>query len=168
MQRRGRAPQGRPLSVRVSLSVEEAAVVHVAAARAGMAVAAWLGEAGVRAAVVDVEPGGADDRAGQMRQLMVLRAEVMDLRRVVRNIGGNLNDLARVANSTGQIHAAAGRVLELVGRAVERVDATVGQLDEATRQLGRDLVAGGRKRSTRARRDAGDNERRDEPDPTPG
>ncbi|MHA6631839.1 hypothetical protein ACU61A_40955 [Pseudonocardia sichuanensis] len=167
VQRRGRAPQGRPLSVRVSLSVEEAAVVHVAAARAGMAVAAWLGEAGVRAAVVDVEPGAAD-RAGQMRQLMALRAEVMDLRRVVRNIGGNLNDLARVANSTGQIHAAAGRVLELVGRAVERVDATVGQLDEATRELRRDLVVAGRKRSTRARRDAGDNERRDEPDPTSG
>jgi hypothetical protein len=128
--RRTRTPGGRPLSSTVALSVQEAAVVRIAAARAGMAVGAWLGQAGVRAAVLEVQPGAVDS-AEQMQQLMMVRAEVMETRRVLRNIGGNLNDVAAHANSTGEIHPATQQVLQLVERAVARVDAVVADLDAA-------------------------------------
>ncbi len=128
--RRTRTPGGRPLSSTVALSVQEAAVVRIAAARAGMAVGAWLGQAGIRAAVL-VQPGAAEG-AEQMQQLMMARAEVMETRRVLRNIGGNLNDVAAHANSTGEIHPATQQVLQLVERAVARVDVVVADLDATT------------------------------------
>ncbi len=118
------------MSSTVALSVQEAAVVRIAAARAGMAVGAWLGQAGIRAAVL-VQPGAAEG-AEQMQQLMMARAEVMETRRVLRNIGGNLNDVAAHANSTGEIHPATQQVLQLVERAVARVDVVVADLDATT------------------------------------
>ncbi|WP_139317239.1 MULTISPECIES: hypothetical protein [unclassified Pseudonocardia] len=65
-----------------------------------------------------------------MQALMGLRAELMEDRRVLRNVGGNLNDIARVANVDGVVEVSAGRVLDLVGRAVERIDASVAVVDE--------------------------------------
>lgn len=125
--RRSRAAGGRPHSVRVSLSDVEAAAVVAAAGRAGQAPGAWLGEAGVAAATQGRGP--ASSWAGVMQDLMGLRAEVMELRRVLRNVGGNLNDVAAQANATDVVHAAAARVLGLVGRTVERVDRAVAALD---------------------------------------
>jgi hypothetical protein len=98
------------------------AQVAAAAARAGQSQASWLGEAGVRAAAVAGPP---TQWGSVMQELMVLRAELMEHRRVLRNVGGNLNDVARHANATGELHGATGRVQDLVARAVERVDAAV-------------------------------------------
>ncbi|OLL70202.1 hypothetical protein Ae168Ps1_6062c [Pseudonocardia sp. Ae168_Ps1] len=138
--RRGRAVGGRPHSLTVWLSSEERVVVEAAAVRSGMAVGAWLGVAGVRsaeadAAGVDGAGSGVSVRSAglsgaRMQALMGLRAELMEDRRVLRNVGGNLNDIARVANVDGVVEVSAGRVLDLVGRAVERIDASVAVVDE--------------------------------------
>jgi hypothetical protein len=62
--------------------------------------------------------------------VMELRAELAEARRVLTNIGGNLNDVARHANSTGELHAGTVAVQALVARVVERVEATVGHVDQ--------------------------------------
>ena len=67
-----------------------------------------------------------------MGELMAQRAEVMETRRVLRNIGGNLNDVAKHANATGELHVATARVLELVARAVARTDEAVGHVAALT------------------------------------
>ena len=121
--RRARAQGGRPHSVRVSLSDFEAAAVHAAAARAGLDVAAWLGEAGLAEATRGRGPAGSWGPV--MQALMGAQAELAAARRVLRNVGGNLNDVAAHANTTGELHAATGRVLGLVARAVARVDLAV-------------------------------------------
>jgi hypothetical protein len=45
---------------------------------------------------------------------MVLHAELMDGRRILRNVGGNLNDVARHANSTREVHQETRRIEALV------------------------------------------------------
>lgn len=128
--RRPRAEGGRPHSIRVSLSDEELAAVRVAAARDGLAEASWLGDAGVRAARTPVVPAAGWGEV--MQQLFMLRAELMEHRRVLRNVGGNLNDVARHANSTGELHVSTTRVQALVGRVVAAVEVVVGQVGELT------------------------------------
>lgn len=128
--RRARAAGGRPHKVTVQFSEMEMALVTTASVRADMAPGAWLGEAGVRAA--EAVPGPASHWGPAMQELMQLRAELMEHRRVLRNVGGNLNDVARHANSTGEIHEATVRVQELVARLVERIEGSVGGVDELT------------------------------------
>jgi hypothetical protein len=69
---------------------------------------------------------------------MIAIAELMETRRILRNVGGTLNDVARHVSSTGQIAAQTRRVQVLVARTVQRVDVVVaglqGQLG-AARQL---------------------------------
>ena len=57
-----------------------------------------------------------------MRELMTASWELADSRRVLRNVGGNLNQVARVVNATGVPPRETERVLHLVDRAVHRVD----------------------------------------------
>lgn len=138
--RRRRSPVagGRPYTVMVALSEFEMAQVVSASAREGLAAGAWLGEVGVRAARCRATgPGGGpgpheapgvvrDEEAGSVMQaLMMARAELMDLRRLLRNVGGNLNQIAAHVNSTGELAASTGQVLGLVARAVARVDTAV-------------------------------------------
>lgn len=140
VRRRNRAPGGRPLSCMVALSLEEAALLRIAADRDGMALGAWVGEAALRVARQGVTPTSS---AGEdMQALMVMRAEVMEHRRLLRNVGGNLNDVARHANSTGAIHVSTTRVLSRVEDLVARVDELVGNLDALTRALRRSLQRG--------------------------
>lgn len=167
--RRSPARGGRPRSVRVSLSVAEAEVIAVAAARAGLSSAAWLGQVGAAAAVEstprrrrpaavadgrvweDVESaagevlnGVPEDGAGEVLGragrtewgpvigvLLGLREELSEQRRLLRNIGGNLNDVARYANSTGALAVETASVLGLVGRRVEHVEELLGVVDDA-------------------------------------
>jgi hypothetical protein len=75
---------------------------------------------------------------------MMLRAEVAEARRVLTNVGGNLNDVARHANSTGEIAAETERVLGLVARAVRRVEDAVGHVDELAALARRDRLRAGR------------------------
>jgi hypothetical protein len=114
----------------VALSEWEMALVRSAAGRQGMATSAWLGEVGAREAA-----RGSDDGDGMpatpgafLQRLMCARAELMDSRRVLRNVGGNLNDVARHANSTGRLAVETGQVQALVARAVTRVDVAVADL----------------------------------------
>jgi hypothetical protein len=108
------------------MSDEELGLVSRAAAAAGLALGAWLVEAGVAAARAAAEgPGQPVGRESAPLGLALLRAELAEDRRVLRNVGGNLNDVARAANATGEVAAETVAVLGLVSRAVRRVDDTV-------------------------------------------
>lgn len=123
----------------VALSQWEVAQVVSAAGRAGLAAGAWLGEVGVRAAARaarDGTPGAVEVDGAVLHALMADRAELMDLRRLLRNATGNLNQIAARLHSTGELAASIEAVLELVARTVARVDAAVtthAQLLDATR-----------------------------------
>jgi hypothetical protein len=139
--RRARAAGGRANQITVWLSDEERSAVEGAAERAGMAPGAWLGEFGVRAARLDspVRVGaGAGGGGAAALELMALQSELLQSRRVLTNIGGNLNDVARHANSTGALHAATAQVQALVARVVTRVEDAVARVD-----TGLELVLGG-------------------------
>lgn len=131
--RRKRAPGGRPHTVRVTLSTEEYALIHAAAVRAGISDASWLGDAGVRLAARP-NPAMPPRGWGEVAQMfMGMRAEIAETRRLLRNIGGNLNDVARAANAGGIARQQARRVLELVDRSVERTDELIATCDTETR-----------------------------------
>lgn len=75
---------------------------------------------------------------GGTAALRELTDQIRDMRRLLRNIGGNINDLARVANSTGELPAAAQlqTVLRVLGDRVHRVDTVlVSLLDKPLRPL---------------------------------
>jgi hypothetical protein len=112
----------------VTLSAAEREAVGVAAAKAGMAAASWLGEVGVRAAR-EASSTAVAGEASVARELFALRAELMQQRRVLRNVGGNLNDVAAQANAGGGLRADTARVQELVARVVAEVDAQVRRVD---------------------------------------
>ncbi len=76
---------------------------------------------------------------------MGFRAELMEDRRVLRNVGGNLNDVARIANTDGTLGPMVERVLERVVRAVARIDCTVEGVDALVGQARSEVV--GRRRS---------------------
>ena len=113
----------------VWLSDLELAAVTVAAARAGRAVSAWVGEAAFAAATRGRGP--ARSWAGMMQALMMASQELADARRLVRNVGGNLNDVAKHANSTGQTHAGTRQVLGMVARAVARIETAAAAMEAA-------------------------------------
>lgn len=121
--RRSRAVGGRPHQLSVSFSDEELKLVVEAAELAGLAPRAWLGEASTRAAR-DAVAGAALPSAWSsvMGALMAQRDEVVETRRVLRNIGGNLNQVAAYANATGELHAATIRAVHLVERAVAKAE----------------------------------------------
>ena len=99
------------------------------AAREGLAVGAWLGEAGVRSAQNQAAAAELTTRRGpRVQELMLAYAGLMDVRRILRNVGGNLNDVARHANSTGILAPETAQVQALVARVVARVDTVVAAL----------------------------------------
>lgn len=124
--------------------MEEALALGVAAARDNLAVGAWIGEAAVRSARAGALPTANLGQA--MQALMTMRAEVMENRRLLRNVAGNLNDVARHANTTGHVPLAAARVLARVHEATEQLDELVRDLDTATR-LARDELSAARRRT---------------------
>lgn len=151
--RRARAVGGRPHHVTVWLSDDEFAAVSGGAERSGMAAGAWLGQVGVAAAEVGPAPrvGSASLRAqAVVAELVELQNQLREARRVLRNVGGNLNDVARAANSTGELAAETGDVERLVARVVESVEATVRQVSGQTSAVMADYRAG----ATRAARGA--------------
>ena len=62
--------------------------------------------------------------------LMLTYHGLMDLRRILRNVGGNLNDVARHANSTGTLPAETGRVQAMVAGRVRQIDTALAALLE--------------------------------------
>jgi hypothetical protein len=128
--RRHRAAGGRPHQLSVTFSEQELAEVSAAAERAGLAVGAWVGQEIVRVARGVKRSAPAPVWRESAQDLMRLEAELMEHRRVLRNVGGNLNDVARWANSTGELHAATAHVQDLVAKAVEKVEQTVAQVSD--------------------------------------
>jgi hypothetical protein len=94
----------------------EFGLIVAAAAESGMRPGA-----GAQQAALDMARGR--NRPGQQAAPELVH-ELQELRRVLRNVGGNLNDLARTANATGELPAAqaVGTVLRLVGRVVQTAD----------------------------------------------
>ena len=123
MQRNGRrspVPGGRPLSVVVWLSETEKAQITGMARYEGMAVSAWLGEAGVRAATrADT---AAPDPALRRGELMDVHVGLVALRIELSRVGGNLTQVARYAHTTGVLPVAAPRVVARVERTVLQVE----------------------------------------------
>jgi len=135
--RRPPAPGGRPFSVVVWLSESELAQITGMAAREGLGVSAWLGQAGVRLAARHGTAGESTMRGGSgVQAVMVTYQGLMDVRRILRNIGGNLNDVARHANSTGTLPAETRQVQAMVARRVLQIDPVLAALLEALAAVG--------------------------------
>lgn len=115
---RDRSPRGQgPRRVRVSLrytDIEWAAIL-VAAAAEGMKPGAWVADA-----AFELARGRNGGPMPDRRAVDEVLSELRQHRRVLTNIGGNLNQIAAVANSTGEIEVrdAAVRVVDLVRRVV--------------------------------------------------
>lgn len=121
---------GQPRKPRqVWLSDEERAVIERAAAQMELTPMAFVAAAGVRAAKATTgsDAVGTDSDAGavplDVAQARELLDEVRRLRRLMGNVAGNLNDVARHANSTGQLAPETAAVLDFVRRTNERTDA---------------------------------------------
>jgi hypothetical protein len=101
---------------------DEWAVIVQVAALERLKPGAWAQRAAYQAAVQQ-HHGQVPDRG----VVEVLVAELRQHRRVLTNIGGNLNDLARAANATGRIEnaVAVATVLRLVRNVVAGVDEVV-------------------------------------------
>jgi len=112
--RHSRAGKREPRGVLRYADAEWAVIVQVAAL-ASMRPGAWVQQAAYETAVrahrgLEYDRGAIDELLGELRQH----------RRVLTNIGGNLNDVARAANATGMIEqpVAAATVLRLVRNVV--------------------------------------------------
>lgn len=114
----------------------------VAAGRDDLAVGAWVGVAAVARADESRPAGLVSPFAlgAEMQGLMAVRGELMENRRTLRNVGGNLNDVARVANSTERLAPQTAQVQAMVERAVSRVDECVARLDGIVRGLQGELL----------------------------
>lgn len=104
---------------------KEWAVITVVAAREGMKSGAWVAQV-----AHDVALRAQGDTRPERELVASLIAELQEHRRVLTNIGGNLNDVAKAANSTGDIGTAevAAAVLRLVRNVVRKSDETVAQI----------------------------------------
>lgn len=80
--------------VKVKLSTEEKASLSAAAGRAGMALAAYLGQAGLDAAECRAAPVG-----GVQREMLLALFQASAL---VRKAGVNLNQAVKRLNATGE------------------------------------------------------------------
>lgn len=143
VRRRSRAVGGRPVTVMVALSQAEAELVRAAAGKQNMALGAWVGDLAVRTA----ETGVPEFRThGGLSALAPMYSELMEHRRVLRNVGGNLNDIARHANTTGTLPQATERVQRLVARVVERIELAVDQVEQLARETRTERARRGRRR----------------------
>jgi hypothetical protein len=79
-----------------------------------------------------------------VQAVMVTYRGLMDVRRILRNIGGNLNDVARHANSTGTLPAETRQVQAIVARRVLQIDPVLAALVEVLEAAGVRVRASGR------------------------
>jgi hypothetical protein len=118
--RRERAETTRENVVKVRLSDEEAEVLGAAAGRAGMALAAWLAQAGMDAAEHRALPVPV-----MLREIL---AELFRVRGLVRRIGVNLNQAVAKLNATGQQSGDLPRYAEESIRRAARLEAAAEDL----------------------------------------
>jgi hypothetical protein len=155
------------VGVRVRLSPEEAAVVRTAAARAGLSVGAWVGDAAVARARRENRGQGERPEPASWRELvaslMVMRAEVVGAGIGYPgpgvNVGGGEDAADRLA-PVGPLYPAPapGELLAVRSNAdgdsrrrlVERIDAVTGAALVAASTAGRRSLEGGRRRPSRS------------------
>lgn len=99
----------------------ELAVIELASAQAGLRAGAFIAAAAVGAAKAYTadRDGAAVRTSDELRQVA---DEIRELRRLLGNVAGNLNDVARHANSTGRLGENADAVLAFARRTNERID----------------------------------------------
>jgi hypothetical protein len=100
-------------------NLDEWLVIEQVAALAGKTPGAWVQKAAYETAVIQLRGESLDRDA-----IVSLIGEMRQHRRVLTNIGGNLNDVAKVANATGLIESAnvADTVLKLIRNVVSASD----------------------------------------------
>ncbi|WP_280403156.1 hypothetical protein [Nocardia brasiliensis] len=123
--RQGHRPHAaapRPISRRSTYAQAEWALVTAAAATVGLRPGAFIAKAAVGAAraFAAQRNGSAVRTSGQVE---ILIAEVRELRRLLGNVAGNVNDVAKHANSTGELGHSADAVLTYTRKINNRIDA---------------------------------------------
>lgn len=133
-------PGGRSRKVYVALSDEEFTRIAAMAAGQNLAPGAWLGMVGLE---LTRSPARGEEltsgRAARTQALLEVYAALMDSRRILRNIGGNLNDVARHANSTGTLPVETRQVQAIVARRVLSMDPMLAALLESLEAAGVDV-----------------------------
>lgn len=96
--------------------------MNAAAATVGLRPGAFIAKAAVGAAraFAAQRSGSAVRTSGQVELLI---AEVRELRRLLGNVAGNVNDVAKHANSTGELGSEADAVLAYTRKINGRIDA---------------------------------------------
>nr|WP_064570697.1 hypothetical protein [Gordonia sp. LAM0048] len=130
---RPHVPSGRRQPRKVYFDGEERAVIEVAAGMMGLRFGAYVASAAVRdarslvarSAVTgdDTAQDGASAPVGlSVSEAQELLDDVRHLRRLLGNVAGNLNDVARHANSTGELAPESAAVLDYVRRTNDKLD----------------------------------------------
>ncbi len=130
---RPHVPSGRRQPRKVYFDGEERAVIEVAAGMMGLRFGAYVASAAVRdarslvarssVAGDDTAPDGASAPVGlSVSEAQELLDDVRHLRRLLGNVAGNLNDVARHANSTGELAPESAAVLDYVRRTNDKLD----------------------------------------------
>lgn len=132
---RGHRPHvevGRRTRVACWLSPEEQQMVEVASGMMGLRRGGFIAAAAVRAARAAIASRQELEEAGEdvpstpvpleVSEARELLDEVRQLRRLMGNVAGNLNDVAKHANSTGELAPQSQQVLDFVRRTNSRVD----------------------------------------------
>ena len=101
---------------------DEFALIEQASTHRGLKAGAFIAATAVEAA--KAMTAGADDRTpATVHELRGVAAEVRELRRLLGNVAGNLNDVARHANSAGELGANADAILDFTRRTNTKIDA---------------------------------------------
>lgn len=129
---RPHVPKGRRQERKVYFDTEERAVIEVAAGMMGLRFGAYVASAAVRdarslvarsaRAASEAEAEGAAPVGLSVSEAQELLDEVRQLRRLLGNVAGNLNDVARHANSTGELAPESAAVLDYVRRTNNKLD----------------------------------------------
>lgn len=118
---RPHAAKPRSISRRSTYAPAEWALVTAAASTVGLRPGAFIAKAAVGAArAFAAQRNGAAVRTSG--QVEILIAEVRELRRLLGNVAGNVNDVARHANSTGELGDNADAVLSYTRKINSRID----------------------------------------------
>ncbi|ASR05621.1 hypothetical protein [Gordonia rubripertincta] len=129
---RPHVPKGRRQEKKVYFDTEERAVIEVAAGMMGLRFGAYVASAAVRdarslvarsaSAAGEAEAEGVSPVGLSVSEAQELLDEVRQLRRLLGNVAGNLNDVARHANSTGELAPESSAVLDYVRRTNNKLD----------------------------------------------
>ncbi|WKK14788.1 MULTISPECIES: hypothetical protein [Rhodococcus] len=105
-------------------TAEEVALIERASTARGLRAGAYVAAAAVDAATMATTPVGVGVGVGvaDAEQVRELTAEVRELRRLLGNVAGNLNDVAKRANSGGELGPHADAVLAHTRRMNTRID----------------------------------------------